>query len=92
MSYANGSRSKAICDRCGLKYKYSQLNFEIENGRRNGLRVCSSCLDDDHPQLRLGREKVVDPQALKFSRPEAKESTTDNSVFNNRFPHTAGVT
>jgi len=92
MSFANGKKANAICDRCGLTYKYSNLHFEIENGKRNGLKVCSSCLDQDHPQNKLGREKVVDPQALKDPRPDKAETATVNTAFNNRFPHTAGVT
>tara|TARA_X000001382_G_C3143007_1_gene170234 strand:+ start:71 stop:352 length:282 start_codon:yes stop_codon:yes gene_type:complete len=92
MAYASGKRSKAICDRCGQKYKYSQLREEVENSRRNGLRVCSSCLDVDHPQLKLGKTKIVDNQALKNPRPDKAETATVNTAFNNRFPHTAGVT
>ena len=92
MSYASGKYALAVCDRCGQQYKYSQLREEVENGRRNGLRVCSPCHDEDHPQLRLGKEKVVDPQALRDPRPDADQVATNNSAFNNRFPHTAGVT
>ena len=92
MSYASGKYALAVCDRCGQQYKYSQLREEVENGRRNGLRVCPPCNDEDHPQLRLGKEKVVDPQALRDPRPDADQVATNNSAFNNRFPHTAGVT
>ena len=38
--------------------------------RRNGLRVCSVCLDLDNPQLQLGRYKVDDPQSLLDPRPD----------------------
>lgn len=38
--------------------------------RRNGLRVCSVCLDVDNPQLQLGRYKVDDPQSLLDPRPD----------------------
>ena len=92
MSYASGKYALAVCDRCGQQYKYSQLKEEVENGRRNGLRVCPPCYDEDHPQLRLGKEKVVDPQALRDPRPDADQVATNNTAFNNRFPHTAGVT
>jgi len=92
MSFASGKRSHAICDRCGFKYRYPQLQFEIENLRRNGLKVCPSCLDDDHPQLQLGKEKVVDAQSLRDPRPDVAEASTDNTTFNTRYPHTAGVT
>ena len=92
MSYASGKYALAVCDRCGQQYKYSQLREEVENGRRNGLRVCPPCHDEDHPQFRLGKEKVVDPQALRDPRPDADQVATNNTAFNNRFPHTAGVT
>ena len=92
MSYASGKYALAVCDRCGQQYKYSQLREEVENGRRNGLRVCPPCYDEDHPQLRLVKEKVVDPQALRDPRPDADQVATNNTAFNNRFPHTAGVT
>ena len=92
MSYASGKYALAVCDRCGQQYKYSQLREEVENGRRNGLRVCPPCYDEDHPQLRLGKEIVVDPQALRDPRPDADQVATNNTAFNNRFPHTAGVT
>lgn len=92
MAFAKGTRSKAICDRCGLKYKYSQLVLEIENSRPNGLKVCPSCLDEDHPQLKLGKTRIVDAQALRDPRPDRAETASNNTAFNSRFPHTAGVT
>tara|TARA_B100000902_G_scaffold77250_1_gene82007 strand:+ start:1381 stop:1662 length:282 start_codon:yes stop_codon:yes gene_type:complete len=92
MAYASGKNSKGICDRCGLTFRYEELLFEIENQRRNGLKVCSSCLDKDHPQLRLGEEKIDDPQSLRDPRPDHDEVATVNTAFNNRYPHTAGVT
>jgi len=88
--YASGKKSVAICDRCGLKYPYEALKEEITNKRRNGLRVCPSCFDKDHPQLQLGRAKVSDPQALRHPRPEEKDSPTNNAAFTNLYPHTAG--
>ena len=92
MGYASGKKSKAICDRCGFKYRYTQLRNEVENSRRSGLKVCPSCLDTDHPQLKLGKTRAVDNQALKDPRPDKAETATVNTAFNNRFPHTAGVT
>jgi len=88
--YASGKKSVAVCDRCGLKYPYKKLKEEIYNRRPNGLRVCSSCLDDDHPQLQLGRQKISDPQALRNPRPEDKDAPTNNTAFTSRYPHTAG--
>ena len=69
-----------------------KLREEIENGRKNGLRVCPPCFDEDHPQLQLGKQKVIDAQALQNPRPDADQVATNNTAFNNRYPHTAGVT
>jgi hypothetical protein len=58
------------CDRCGFHYKLNQLHVEIYDQRPNGLLVCSSCLDVDHPQLQLGRVSSYDPQSLIDPRPD----------------------
>lgn len=91
MRYSSGKHSKAICDRCGQKYKYSQLKPEVYNRKPNGLRVCPSCLDKDHPQLQLGKAKIVDAEALRHPRPDIAEVATNNSTFDNKYPHTAGT-
>ena len=44
--YAKGTKALGICDRCGFSYKLNALKYEIENGTRNGLRVCNSCFDE----------------------------------------------
>jgi len=68
--FAAGKRAFGFCDRCGFRYALSALRWEFEDRRRNGLRVCSSCLDPDHPQLQLGRFRIYDPQALDGPRPD----------------------
>lgn len=68
--YATGKHSIAICDRCGCRAKYKELRDQVINGTKSGLRVCPDCLDQDHPQLRLNRVRINDPQALRFPRPE----------------------
>ena len=70
MAYARGKKALGICDRCGFTYKLKELFFEIEDGSRNGLRVCNDCFDKDHPQLKLGEVKTNDPQALFRARPD----------------------
>jgi hypothetical protein len=53
------------CDRCGFSFRLNQLHYEVYDQRRNGLRVCSACLDVDNPQLQLGRMgPIYDPQSL----------------------------
>ena len=37
--------SLGICDRTGVRYKLRDLVYEIENGRRNGLRVGKDVVD-----------------------------------------------
>ena len=59
-----------LCDRCGFSFKLNQLHVEIWDERPNGLLVCSTCLDQDHPQLQLGRMKGDDPQSLLDPRPD----------------------
>lgn len=59
-----------LCDRCGFTFKLNQLREEIWDQRPNGLLVCDVCLDQDQPQLQLGRMKVDDPQALLDPRPD----------------------
>ena len=90
-AFARGKRSVALCDRCGQRYPYEKLKPQIENRRQNGMRVCPSCLDVDHPQLQLGSQKVHDPQALRFPRPDRVEPASNVVAFGQRYPHTAGT-
>ena len=78
MAYARGKKALGQCDRCGFTYKLAELKYEIFDGKRNGLRVCYDCLDEDHPQLKLGELNIVDPQNLYNPRVDTgeKESTT----------------
>lgn len=59
-----------LCDRCGFSFKLNELHAEIYDQRPNGLLVCSVCLDEDQPQLQLGRIRVDDPQSLLNPRPD----------------------
>lgn len=68
--FATGRYSIAICDRCGCRAKYKELREQVVNGVKTNLRVCPDCLDADHPQLRLNRIRINDPQALRNPRPE----------------------
>jgi len=69
--FAAGKHAFGFCDRCGFRYPLAHLVWEMEDKRRNGLRVCKdTCLDPDHPQLQLGRFKIFDPQTLDSPRPD----------------------
>lgn len=71
--YAQGKRALGMCDRCGFVYKLHELRYEVEDQRKNGLRVCRECLDIDHPQLRLGEIVIQDPESLYDPRPDLDE-------------------
>lgn len=83
MSYALGKKALGDCDRCGFTYKLNDLKYEIEDGIRNGLRVCDDCLDIDHPQLKIGEVNTSDNQSLYNPRPDRGEkSSTEYYGFN----------
>ena len=73
MTFANGNRSLAICDRCGQQYKNLQLRQEW-----NGLFTCPSCFEPKHPQLDPGYHPA-DPVALRDPRPESNKILKANS-------------
>lgn len=68
--FATGKYAAAICDRCGLRYRYSELSEQFEHGRRIGLMVCARCNDKENEQDDIGRISFPDPQALRHPRPE----------------------
>ena len=70
MAYAAGKKALGICDRCGFTYKLSELKYEVQDQKRTGSRVCTSCLDPDHPQFRLGEVDTSDSIGLFNPRPD----------------------
>jgi len=66
--YASGKNSIAMCDRCGQRYKLTELKKEVQKQRIFNLLVCQQCWDPDHPQLMLGTFPVDDPQAVRNPR------------------------
>lgn len=52
-----------ICDRCGFKFKASQLKQEW-----TGLMVCTKCYEERHPQDFL--QSVPDQQSVPWTRRE----------------------
>ena len=66
--FASGKNAIAICDRCGFRFKLTELKTEIIKTKRYQLLVCPTCWDPDHPQLQLGYYPVDDPQALRNPR------------------------
>jgi hypothetical protein len=68
--FAAGRLAWGTCDRCGFRYHLKELQYEIQDQHFNGLRVCPTCKDEDHPQLRLGEKIITDPEALFDPRPD----------------------
>ena len=90
MAYAVGKKALGQCDRCGFSYKLNTLQYQIEDGKRNGLRVCYDCLDEDQPQLKIGEVNTNDPQNLYNARVDTgKTNSTSYAAFD---PIGGGVT
>ena len=64
MAYASGKYAKAMCDRCGFEYEYTQLKKEW-----NGLKTCPTCFEPKHPQLEP-LLNFLEPEALREPRPD----------------------
>lgn len=79
--FASGKHAIAECDRCGFRYKLSELKRErIKNLVRNVL-VCRTCWDKDHPQLQLGLYPIEDPQAVRNPRPDRSYPQSRNTQW-----------
>ena len=70
MTFARGSRSKAISDRSGQAFPYTEMVKEW-----NGSLVHISEYEPKHPQIRRKHHKA-DPQGLQNARPQ---TFTENS-------------
>ena len=71
MSYANGKYAFGYCDRTGFRYKLKDMVEQYEGGRPTGMRVGKDVVDEDQPQLLLGRVRSGDGDALRHPRPES---------------------
>jgi len=70
-AYASGKHAYGICDRSGFRYKLDDLVYEVQDGRRTGLRVGYDIVDPDQPQNFLGQVNTTDPQSLLNPRPDS---------------------
>lgn len=68
--FASGKNSIAECDRCGFRYKLSQLKNLVIKTKNVTIKVCPECWEPDQPQLQLGLYPVNDPQAVREPRPD----------------------
>jgi hypothetical protein len=68
--FATGKNAIAECDRCGFRYKLTQLKQLVIKTKNVNIRVCPECWEPDQPQLSLGLYPVNDPQAVQNPRPD----------------------
>lgn len=73
-NFARGTRALGICDKCGMRFKLAALKAPTVRGVKQGVLVCTSCFDVDHPQNFQGQRAVYDPQALRVTRPDVPEA------------------
>jgi len=72
-SYAKGKFAFGFCDRTGFRYPMKDLVNQIENNRPTGKMIGRDMIDEDQPQLQLGRIRTLDPQALRNARPDTAQ-------------------
>lgn len=77
--FASGKNAIAECDRCGFRFKLTQLRKEIIKTKVYNLLVCPGCWDPDQPQLQLGMYPVDDPQGLRNPRPDLSYVQSGNT-------------
>ena len=68
--FASGKNSIAECDRCGFRYKLTELKKLVVKTKTYDLKVCPQCWEPDQPQLLLGMYPVDDPQGVRDPRPD----------------------
>jgi hypothetical protein len=69
-AFASGKKAFGFCDRCGFRVQLSAMKKLTINEKLTNLKVCPTCWEPDHPQLRIGRIDTSDPQALRDPRPD----------------------
>lgn len=68
--FSSAKNSIAECDRCGFRYKLTQLKNLVIKTKNVSIKVCPECWEPDQPQLQLGLYPVNDPQAVREPRPD----------------------
>jgi len=79
--YAAGRKALGICDVCGFSYKLRQLRILTVNERQTGLRACPECWESDHPQYKVGKLPVVDPEVLRDPRSDRGEYAASRALI-----------
>ena len=78
--YASGKHAIAECDRCGQRYKLTQLKKLVIKTKQVSIKVCPECWEPDQPQLQLGLYPVNDPQAVREPRPDTSYAVSGLGV------------
>lgn len=76
--FASGKKALGYCDRCGQRTKYRELKKLTIKLTQTNIKVCKSCWEPDHPQLKVGMFPVTDPQALREPRPDTATEINRN--------------
>ena len=69
-AFAAAKRTIAECDVCGFRFKLKELRNIVTNGNDTNIKACRECWSGDHPQNKLGKFPVNDPQAVRDPRPD----------------------
>ena len=78
MAYAVGKKALGICDRCGFTVKLKDLKYEVRDSSRTGFRVCTNCLDEDHPQLKID---VDTSENISLFNPRPDTGEQDSTTY-----------
>lgn len=68
--FASAKFSIAECDRCGFRFKLTQLKSLVIKTKNVNILVCPECWEPDQPQLQLGMYPVEDAIAVRNPRPD----------------------
>jgi hypothetical protein len=79
--FSSGKNAIAECDRCGFRYKLTELKKEVVKTKTYNLLVCPSCWEPDQPQLQLGMYPVDDPQGVRNPRPDRSYATSGLDIL-----------
>lgn len=77
--FSSGKHAIAECDRCGFRFKLTQLKNLVIKTKNVAIKVCPECWEPDQPQLSLGLYPVNDPQAVREPRPDVSYVTSGNN-------------
>ena len=77
--FASGRIAIAECDRCGFRYKLTELKPLTIKTKITNILVCQTCWEPDQPQLQLGMYPVNDPQAVRNPRPDTSYNSSGTS-------------